>query len=76
MRANSLLRRAHRGKKNNDSRQQDPQLEIIIFTKAGGNSCLVIMGLDPPAGPGVTLSKTPDAGIAEAGRGRCNRKAL
>lgn len=69
MRANNLLRQTHGGKKNNDSRQQDPQLEIIIFTKAGGNSCLVITGLDLSAVPGVTLNKTPDAGVAEAGRG-------
>lgn len=51
-------------KKNDDSRQQYPQPEIIIFTKAGGNSCLFIRGLYLPAVTAVTLNKTSNASTA------------
>lgn len=44
----------HRGKNSDDSRQQDPQLEIIIFMKAGGNGWLSPTGLYLSSVPGVT----------------------
>ena len=37
---------------------------MIIFTKAGGNSCLFIRGLYLPAVTAVTLNKTSNASAA------------
>lgn len=51
-------------KEYDDSRQQHPQPEIIVFTRAGGNSCLFIRGLYLPAVTAVTLNKTSNASAA------------
>lgn len=60
----SVVTNSQGDKKYHDSRQQHSQPEIIIFTKAGSNSCLFIRGLYLPAVTAVTLNKTSNASAA------------